>query len=901
MSTKPKLPILSIRPKLKSANSTSQQEASSASSASGSKEVRAEVHPKEVRAEARPKEEVLEEFLMAEDRLGYAAKLPIPEMAQLLETLADAYYNSDALVSDQLYDDIQKVLMLIDPENPVLQEIGAPIRTEGDEDIDEIVSFNMENYPELLKRGKSFVNPNYRNKTKLPFLMPSMDKVKSDESSQFASWLGENLGNGSNFNISDKLDGISIGLAYRIDPVTKKIVAELFTRGNKGVEGRDISIIIPYLRLPKTPEDVIRANGHLYLRGEMIISRTTFKSTFDNETMSLRNVVLGIIGRKTFNTAFLELVDLVIYELVSPWNSKSFTEGLQFVKKLGYNVVPNQLVNPLPSLNELNDILIKRKKESNYDLDGLILTQDHLPTRDIKLGQKYPTYAIAFKFSSDSDDVEYAITIVRHVRWDKSKDGLLKPVAVVKPVGLGNQENVHFTVHNARHVVEYGVGPGAILRVVKGGEIIPYIAGYLRPVEPQMPDIPYEWNKTGSEIRILNPDDDEEVMITRIQYFFRELKVSGWGPATVEKIVKKNWPAPTGILDILDMNTDEFAEAGYHGKMGPKLYENLHAKLSNVDLATFMAATNIFGAGWGEKRFQAILEAIPDLLEEPFKTDEDRRRLLQKIVSVRGFGQLTAEPLVAGLPPFIAFLYGVYRLGWIGIYKMNPLPEPYIRPDPNGNYRTDRDLDIVWDDLQAIGYTKKDYTSEEYAKTSIIQKALFDAVHNDLAAYADELAEEQEKAKEKEKTKVKRPNLPMIMPRKIAATSSASTSATSAASATSATSAASAASATSGTSAASATSATSSAPIKPILKSPAIKVTKAAKPSLLGKTVVFTGVHAGVEDKAKMLGAKVTGSVSGSTGLLVVKDESFTSSKVTKAKENGVPIMTLAEFNDTYF
>lgn len=844
----------------------------------------------------RPISELLPAFILADDKLKFAAILPVDDLSNLVIALSDAYYNSDPLVEDRTFDDIQTVLKLVDPNNKALKMVGSSIRTaeqNSTKDDDEFEKFKVEDYPEISKRGKIFTNPNYRVKCQLPFLMPSMDKIKPNDINEYASWLGKtNAVTKGMYNISDKLDGMSVALIYTLEP-NGTIKTQLFSRGD-GQIGEDLSAIIPYLDLPDIPKEILEANGgHLFIRGEMLISKKTFMKELGEGKgqMAMRNIARGIMARKTLQTAFLNLLDLVVYELVSPWNSQSITEALDLLTNLGFNVVPNQLVNKALTLEELRQLLIKRKTDSKYELDGLIISQDKVPKRDLKPGDKYPSYAIAFKFDSDSDDIESALTKVLFVTWGKSKDGKLNPVATIKPVGLGGTKVEHVTVHNARHVIDMGIGPGAIIRIVKGGDVIPHIAASLRPVEPSMPtDIPYEWNETNKAISIIGADEDEDVLQSRVEFFFKKIDVPGWGPSTIEKIFKHIGSqgiayAQSGIHEILDMNVADFqAIPGYQGKTSSNLYNNLRQKLSNVNITTFMAASNIFGPGWGERRFQSILDAIPDLLEEPFRTKEDRDRLLRKIMDVQGFQRKTGEPLMEGLAPFIAFLYGIYRLGWVGIFRLNPLPEPYILPSENGKYRNDSKLDEIWDDLQAIGYSSKDYTDKDYENASLLQKAMFDRINDSLSIREAEIeAEEAEREKamhlEEARTRAATSNssmnrpqivgkLPLMIPRgRVISTPIAAAKAT-----------------------VTASTATTSVP----------KVTLVSKPSLFGKTVVFTGVHKGLEDQVSMLGGKVSGSVSGNTDLLVIKDANFSSAKVVKAKDIGTTIMTADDFKKMY-
>src|SRR5262249_41056641 len=54
------------------------------------------------------------------------AKGRVAELAKLLRTYKDAYYNGTPLVSDAAYDALEDELRTLDPDNAVLASIGAP-------------------------------------------------------------------------------------------------------------------------------------------------------------------------------------------------------------------------------------------------------------------------------------------------------------------------------------------------------------------------------------------------------------------------------------------------------------------------------------------------------------------------------------------------------------------------------------------------------------------------------------------------------------------------------------------------------------------------------------------------------------------------------------------------------
>ena len=97
--------------------------------------------------------------------------------------------------------------------------------------------------------------------------MASMDKIKPDTNS-LQNWTIKYKGP---YVLSCKLDGVS-GLystenTHNTNNTANTNKAKLYTRGD-GKVGQDISHLIPYLRLPK--------NKDLVIRGEFIIPKTLF-------------------------------------------------------------------------------------------------------------------------------------------------------------------------------------------------------------------------------------------------------------------------------------------------------------------------------------------------------------------------------------------------------------------------------------------------------------------------------------------------------------------------------------------------------------------------------------------------------------------------------------------------
>ena len=131
-----------------------------------------------------------------------------------------------------------------------------------------------------------------------------MDKIKADTGAM-ERWKVKYPGNKV---ISGKLDGVS-GL-YSTEGGTPK----LYTRGN-GKIGQDISHIIPFLKLPMTP--------NIAIRGEFIIKRDTFEKKYEGTAANARSFVSGTINLKTPDYAKYADINFVAYEVINPVLSPS--------------------------------------------------------------------------------------------------------------------------------------------------------------------------------------------------------------------------------------------------------------------------------------------------------------------------------------------------------------------------------------------------------------------------------------------------------------------------------------------------------------------------------------------------------------------------------------------------
>lgn len=504
--------------------------------------------------------------------------------------LDDLYYNTgDSTLEDIKYDLVKDVLQKRDPD--YVPKVGAKLRV-----------------------GE--------NRVKLPFWLGSADKIVP-ESKELDKWLVKNKA--SSYVISDKLDGVSCLFEF------KNGKTRLYTRGD-GEIGADISYLANYFKLPKLQDSI-------FVRGELILTKKIFETKYKNKVINgrqyknPRNMVAGLIGGKTAREG-LKDIDFVVYEIVGDSMPKP-SEQLKQLTGLGFNVVYYEILSSI-SVEKLKTTLIRRRKESDYEIDGII-GQTNLPYDRNTSGN--PDYLFAFKMLSDVHQ-----TTVEKVEWNISKWGQIKPVVIVEEINAGGITMKRATAHNAKYVLENKLGPGAVIKITRSKEVIPYIVEVVHQAEePQMPDIPYSWDKNN--VNIIIKDADEIMCIRFLSDFFKHLGIKHVSEATVSKMFNNKL---NNLLKIVGASKQRLLQVPeFQERSAERIFTNIHEGLQNVKLALLLGASGILGYGIGVKRIESLLRAIPDLLTV-YKTKTEKQNM-EMVMAVDGFSEITATKIVSNL------------------------------------------------------------------------------------------------------------------------------------------------------------------------------------------------------------------------------------------------------------
>jgi DNA ligase (NAD+) len=541
---------------------------------------------------------ILDQLL--KDPYKFAHSVPIDSLVDVMQKLSEQYYNTGiSLVSDEVYDILRDVLAERDPVNPYLKQVGAPLTKE---------------------------------KVKLPFFMPSLDKIKPTTDA-LDKWMKKFKGD---YVISDKLDGVSAMLFK-----DNNNMVNLYTRGD-GVEGQDITHLIPFFFNEKVQFAKMPKGGAV--RGELIISKKNFQKISKN-FKNARNAVAGLVNSKHYSKDVASVTDFIAYAVLSPELSQ--IDQMKQIEKWQIPIVTYAVKKSLTN-DMLSQYLGKRRMESDYEVDGIVVIDS---SKAYPNTLDNPDYGFAFK-TILTDQVAEATVV--DVIWDISKHGLLKPTVQIQPVNLVGVEITFATAFNAKFVEDNKLGPGAVIKLVRSGDVIPHILEVIKPSasgKPKMPDTSYEWNKTHIDIiaKDVHGARKDRIIVKQLTSFFRYMNVKYLSEGLITKIVEAGYKTVVDIIKAKDKLTDI---EGIGTKMVDKVFTNIDNAFRNATLYQLMAASNAFGIGFGIRKCKLITDTYPNIMKSNWTKDE----MIQKIKEIDGFDTLTATRFADNFGLFKTFM-----------------------------------------------------------------------------------------------------------------------------------------------------------------------------------------------------------------------------------------------------
>ena len=517
------------------------------------------------------------------------------ELLELLAICNALYRGGEPIVSDAVYDFLFLAeLKKRHPDHPYLHQVEA--------------------------------EPEFAGKTvKLPVTMLSTDKAYDFEEinrwakriEKAATQIGKDFDQ-LIFRVTPKLDG------YAAYDDGKK----LYTRGD-GRYGQDISRVFDRGL-------VIANNGQRGLgAGEIVVNKHYFNQHLAKIYDNSRNFQASIIKEKELDPHALKAIEdkaAVFY----PFAQLPAWEG------------------PWQTLAEHFDDIVNDVWHSvDFDVDGVIFEVTDTEIKHIMGATRHHhRWQIAYKANTETAEVK-----VLNVIPQTSRSGRITPVAELEPVRLSGALISRATAHHYKMVQEKGIGPGAIIRLTRSGEVIPKIEAVIKPVTPE---IPSHCPSCGTELvwdndyLVCTNNLECPAQITHtMEHFFKILKNNdGFGPATIKKLYEHGIK---NVYDIYPLNAEQFEAMGFGPKQSRNLVDELvRSRFEPVEDWRFLAAFGVFRMGLGN--CEKLLAHYP--LESIFELTEG------DIVAVEGFAEKTAQIVIKGFKRIRPLFEKLYALGF---------------------------------------------------------------------------------------------------------------------------------------------------------------------------------------------------------------------------------------------
>ena len=368
------------------------------------------------------------------------------ELVKVLNKYAHEYYVLDnPTVSDKEYDKLYDELVALERETGEVL-FDSPTKRVGGEPI------------------SAFKKHEHIRK------LYSLNKATSEEEMIAFDKRIEKEDNKTEYTVEYKFDGLTVCLTYEDGKFVRAS-----TRGN-GVVGEDVTAqVLTIKSFPLT----INYKGQIEVQGEAIMRLSVleeYNKTADEPLKNARNAVAGAIRNLDPKITEKRKVEILFYNVnyMSEGGLSTQVECVEFLKQNGFKVHPFLRVckgiNAV--MSAINEIKIAR---NSLDIltDGAVVKVNDFSVRE-ELGNtdKFPRWAIAFKF-----EAEEVTTILKDVIWQVGRTGKLTPLGLLDPTELGGATVKKATLNNYGDVVRKKVMIGARVLIRRSNEVIPEILG----------------------------------------------------------------------------------------------------------------------------------------------------------------------------------------------------------------------------------------------------------------------------------------------------------------------------------------------------------------------------------------------------------------------------------------
>lgn len=373
-----------------------------------------------------------------------------------------------------------------------------------------------------------------------------------------------------------KIDGLGVALTYRDGQFVRAA-----TRGD-GSTGENVTANV--LTISDVPRELALAgleqvenrglNQSIEVRGEVYMPKHSFirlnedadaagKQPFANP----RNAAAGSLRQKDPKITAHRDLETFIYAVADegPLDVHSQWEFLNWLRSCGFNVNPH--ARRCLSAQEVHDFCaqaLEQRGDLNYDIDGVVVKVDSFASQEaLGFTSRAPRWAIAFKFPPEEKQ-----TVLREIRIQVGRTGVLTPVAEFDPVTVAGSTIARATLHNLDEIRRKNVREGDTIIVHKAGDVIPEVVGpvlNLRPADAVEFQMPATCPSCGSPViqeegevafRCVSIDCPAQAVERLIHWGSRKaMDIDGLGDELINRMVEEG--VLSDVADFYDKLTEE--------------------------------------------------------------------------------------------------------------------------------------------------------------------------------------------------------------------------------------------------------------------------------------------------------------------------------------------------------
>lgn len=535
----------------------------------------------------------------------------INELTDLLNEYAVKYYVEDnPVVSDYEYDMLLRELKTLEEQYPQFRRSDSPTQRVG--------GAVLEGFESV------------RHEVPMESLQDAFSREEIEEFDRRVKGIFPN----ARYAVELKIDGLSVEAEY-----VNGAFVRAATRGD-GVVGEDITENMKTVRA--LPLSIKNAPPRLIVRGEVYMPKKTFaelnaRREENGEPLfaNPRNAAAGSLRQLDSKITAQRNLSIFVFnlQLCEGREFSSHKETLDALREYGFPVSPYYTL--FDSIDDAwNEIqrLGEERSSLPFDIDGAVIKTDDLSMR-AAMGStsKYPKWAIAYKYPPEEKE-----TVLREIRVNVGRTGVLTPLAIFDPVFLAGSTVSKATLHNKDLIAEKGIRVGDTVVIRKAGDIIPEVVRSLPEKRPEgtvefsmpthCPDCGSVLVTEGPITRCDNSECPAQLIKNIIHFVSRDaMDIDGMGTSIVEVFVERGMIA--SAADLYALKRDEIADLD---RFGEKSADNLlrsidESRSRGLDRLIYALGIRQVGQKAGKilaKRFRSM-DALAAASEEELCVIED--------------------------------------------------------------------------------------------------------------------------------------------------------------------------------------------------------------------------------------------------------------------------------------